>query len=278
MSLDRIAEPTYRQIAAIVYRHSRINLGSERQQLVIARLAKRCRELGLGSFEQYCELLSSISSRQEIPQLIDLITTNHTSFFREIHHFNFIAEKALPEFLADPRNRGETYRCWSAACSSGEEPYSLAITLEEYARRNERFAWRMQATDISARIIDRAKDGIYPTEKLQLPSPDLYSIYFQSGIGASEGLSKARDEIKARISFHLANLFQEVLPFSGGQHLIFCRNVMIYFDQPSQQLVLNRIMNHLLPGGYLIIGTSESLIGLSHPLRSIGRSVYKKES
>ena len=277
MSLDEISDTTYKQMVGIVYRNSRINLGAERHNLVVGRLAKRCRELRLPTFETYCQLLNSGNGKPELTTLIDLISTNHTHFFREEHHFDFITNTVLPEFKANPRNNVETFRCWSAAASSGEEAYSLAITLEEYARRFGRLSWRMQATDISSRVIEDAKDGIYETSKLRLPSPALHDIYFQKGIGESEGLSRVRDAQKEKISFYQANLFQENLPFKGEMHLIFCRNVMIYFDNASQQLLVNKLINHLLPGGYLIFGTSESLMGINHTLRSLGRSIYKRE-
>ena len=277
MSLDMISDATYKQIVGIVYRNSRINLGAERHNLVIGRLAKRCRELNLQSFENYCQLLNSGNGKTELTNLIDLISTNHTHFFREEHHFDFVMNTILPEFRANPRNSVETFRCWSAAASSGEEAYSLAITLDEYARRYGRLSWRMQATDISSRVIEDAKDGIYDTNKLRLPSPTLHDIYFQKGIGESEGLSRVRDAQKEKISFYQANLFQEILPFTGEMHLIFCRNVMIYFDTASQQVLVHKLISHLLPGGYLIFGTSESLMGINHTLRSLGRSIYRRE-
>lgn len=277
MSLDRILDSTYKQIVGIVYRNSRINLGAERHNLVIGRLAKRCRELNLQTFENYCLLLNSGTGKTELTQLIDLISTNHTHFFREEHHFDFVSNTVLPEFKANPRNNLGTFRCWSAAASSGEEAYSLAITLDEYARRFGRLQWLMQATDISSRVIEEAKEGIYETAKLRLPSPALHDIYFQKGIGESEGLSRVRDVQKDKISFHQANLFQDNLPFKGEMHLIFCRNVMIYFDVASQQLLVNKLLRHLLPGGYLIFGTSESLMGINHNLSSLGRSIYKRE-
>ena len=259
MSLDQILDATYKQIAGIVYRNSRINLGAEKHNLVVGRLAKRCRQLRLHTFEDYCQLLTSGDGKAELATLIDLISTNHTHFFREAHHFDFVANTVLPEFKTNPRNALETFRCWSAAASSGEEAYSLAITLDEYARRTGRFSWRMQATDISFRVIEDAKEGIYETSKLKLPSPALH------------------DAQKDTIAFHQANLFQDTLPFKGEMHLIFCRNVMIYFDTVSQQLLINKLINHLLPGGYLIFGTSESLMGINHSLRSLGRSIYKRE-
>lgn len=278
MTLSSIKEPSYRQIVDIVYRHSRINLGSARQQLVVARLAKRCRELGLTTFEAYCDRLAGSEGPPEIPVLIDLISTNHTGFFREPVHFEYVASAILPELGSAAGGRPLAVRCWSAASSSGEEPYSLAITLEDFARNTGSMRWRIDATDISRRMTDLARAGVYPEVKLETLPPGSLDRYFQRGVGVSAGLRKVRDALKANMSFHVANLFQDRLPVTEAQHIIFCRNVMIYFDQASQQQLLNRLVKQLLPGGYLILGLSENLIGCDHSLKSLGRSVYRKGS
>lgn len=277
MTLSSISEPSYRRIVEIVHRHSRINLGTSRQQLVVARLSKRCRDLGLTTFEAYCDRLSGSDGPQEISILMGLITTNHTGFFRESVHFDYVETTILPSLVSSASSQPLTVRCWSAAASSGEEPYSLAITLEEFARKAGPFRWRMDATDISGRMTDMARAGVYPQSKLQTLPPGILDRYFQRGVGGSAGLRRARDDLKANISFHVANLFQERLPVMAVQHIIFCRNVMIYFDQESQQQLLNRLVEKLLPGGYLILGLSENLIGCEHSLKSLGRSVYRKE-
>jgi chemotaxis protein methyltransferase CheR len=277
MTLGVIDGPSYRQIVEIVYRNSRINLGNTRQQLVVARLAKRCRELGLANFEAYCNLLAGAEGPDEIAMLVDLISTNHTGFFRETCHFESVTSVMLPAFFAQADRNMLTVRCWCAASSSGEEPFSLAITLQEFARNTGAFRWRVEATDISRRMIALARAGIYPEKKLGSLPPGCLERYFHKGIGVSAGLRRVRDSLKANIVFHAANLFQDKLPVMELQHVIFCRNVMIYFDRASQQQLLNRLAAQLLPGGYLVLGLSESLLGLDHSLRSLGFSVYRKE-
>ena len=277
MSLSGIQEPSYRRIVDIVYRNSRINLGNGRQQLVVARLARRCRELGLASFEAYCDHLSGAQGLEEISILVDLITTNHTGFFRESHHFHYVTSSILPELTSAAGGRLAEVRCWSAASSSGEEPYSLAITLGEFTRQVSRFRWHIHATDISRRMIELARVGVYPEAKLGALPPGCLERYFQRGVGVSAGLRKVRDTLKANMSFHVSNLFQVRIPVTEPQDIIFCRNVMIYFDRTSQQLLLSRLIEYLRPGGYLILGLSESLIGCDHSLRSLGHSVYRKD-
>jgi len=277
MTLSAITEASYRRIADIVYRNSRINLGNGRQQLVIARLAKRCRELGLTNFEGYCDRLSGLQGAQEIEILVDLITTNHTGFFRESFHFDHVASTILPALLPKSGGQLPMVHCWSAAASSGEEPYSLAITLEEFARKAGPFRWRVDATDISRRMIDLARAGVYPEAKMDSLPPGCIERYFQRGVGVSVGLRKVRDGLKANMSFHVANLFQDRLPITEPQHILFCRNVMIYFDRTSQQQLLDRLIKYLLPGGYLVLGLSESLLGCEHTLRSLGHSIYRRD-
>lgn len=277
MSLSVIKETSYRQIVDVVYRNSRINLGNTRQQLVVARLAKRCRDLGLTSFESYCDRLSGPEGWREIPILVDLITTNHTGFFREPYHFDHVATTILPALASAAGGQPLKVRCWSAASSSGEEAYSLAMTLDEFARQARSCIWQVDATDISHRMIDVARTGVYPESKLISLPPGCLDRYFQRGVGVSAGLRRVRDTLKASMSFHVANLFQERLPVAEPHHIIFCRNVMIYFDRASRQQLLDRLTKHLLPGGWLILGLSESLIGCNHSLRSLGRSVYRKD-
>ena len=277
MTLSVIKEASYRQIVDLVYRNSRINLGNARHQLVIARLAKRCLDLKLTSFESYCDRLAGSEGPQEVSILVDLITTNHTSFFRESCHFDYVASIILPAIASAANGQPLTIRCWSAASSSGEEPYSLAFTLEEFARHTRSCRWRVDATDISRRVVEQAKAGVYPESKLVSLPPGFLDRSFQRGVGVSAGLRKVRDTLMANMSFHVANLFQERLPVTEPQHIIFCRNVMIYFDRASQQFLLDRLIKQLLPGGWLILGLSESLIGCDHSLRSLGRSVYRKD-
>jgi chemotaxis protein methyltransferase CheR len=272
-----ISPESYEFIAKHVYEHSRIRLGEDKHSLVVARLGKRLNHLGIGGFEEYCDLLRSPQGIEELRQLIDLISTNHTEFFREIDHFHFLFDKILPEL--DPRTRAssECMRVWSAACSSGEEPYSIAIALSEFFLAQPARAWEVSATDISSRMLEKAKAGIFRAKEVRLPNPQWLTRYFQRGVGRYEGHYRVREQLRNRVAYNRVNLFQPSYPVAAGQHVIFCRNVMIYFDQPTRQELVQRLVRHLAPGGYLIVGHSESLLGIRHPLATIHPGVYRAE-
>lgn len=272
-----ISHEAYRFIAEKVYEHSRIRLGDDKQALVSGRLAKRLRQLRLPSFEAYCDLLKSAKGGDEIGPLVDLISTNHTHFFREIEHINFLRDVALTEWFPRVTQRHEPFRFWSAASSSGEESYTVAITLAEYARTHGHFNWQIEATDISSRILAKAQAAIYDEDRLKLPRPEWLPRYFQKGSGEYAGQYRVKDVLTRNVKFHRLNLLQAQYPVQPNQHVIFCRNVMIYFDTPTQQELVLKLINQLAPGGYFVVGHSESLLGIKHPLKSMKPGIYRKE-
>lgn len=268
-------ENEYEFIRSLVYEHSRINLGVEKRELVAARLGKRLRATRLATVGEYCNLLRG-GHADELGHLIDAISTNHTYFFRETPHFDFLRDRLLPEFLAQPRAvSGPVFRTWSAACSSGEEPYSLAIALAETL--GPASPWRIEGTDISRRILDRARAAIYPEDVVKRLPPAHVRDYFQRGIGPQDGNYRVKPALTTRVTFHHLNLLQGNPPFAELFHLIVCRNVMIYFDRPTQEELVNRLARWLRPGGYLFVGHSESLIAIRHPLKSVCPAVYRRE-
>jgi chemotaxis protein methyltransferase CheR len=272
-----ISEAAYRFIADMVYEHSRIRLGADKQALVTGRLAKRLRALQLDSFEDYCRHLRSAAGANELGPLVDLISTNHTNFFREIQHLDFLRDRVLPELMPRVVKHRETFRVWSAACSSGEEPYTIAIVLAEYARQHGQFAWQIEASDISARILERAQTAIYTADRVKMPQPEWLSRYFQKGVGEYEGSFRVKESLRQAVTFHRLNLLQAGYPVVPNQQVIFCRNVMIYFDTATQQELVTKLICQLAPGGYFIIGHSESLLGVKHALKSIGTGIYRKD-
>jgi chemotaxis protein methyltransferase CheR len=274
---NNISAEAYQIITEIVYRHSRIRLGAAKQAMVTGRLMKRLRELNLDSFEAYCDLLQSEDGAEELGPLVDLISTNHTNFFREIRHIEFLQHHVLPEAVSGIVRHHEIFRVWSAACSSGEEPYTIAIVLAEFARRRGTFYWQIEASDISSRVIERAKSAIYSEDRVRLPEPDLLQRYFQKGTGSCEGYYRVKDSLRRGVKFHRLNLLQPSYPLRREQHVIFCRNVMIYFDTPTQQELVMKLTSQLAPGGYLIVGHSESLLGVQHTLQSVGPGIYRKD-
>lgn len=271
-----ISPEAYHCIAQKVYVHSRIRLGDDKQALVTGRLGKRLRQLGLASFEAYCDLLESADGAAELGPLVDLISTNHTHFFREKQHVDFLRTHILPEWSQNRARRDEIFRLWSAACSSGEEPYTVAIVLAEFAREHGPVRWHVEASDISTRILARARDGIYPADRVNLPAPDLLPRYFQKGTGTHTGYFRVKEALRATMTFHRMNLLQADYPVHGAQHVIFCRNVMIYFDAATQQELVSKLAAQIAPGGYLVVGHSESLLGVKHGLKTIKGGIYRK--
>ena len=256
----------FQRLQQLAYQKFGFDLREGKEDMVSARLSSRVRELGFGTFSGYLDHVTSSAGSQDFVEMVDLLTTNFTSFFREIAHFQF-----LEKFLASPRARQKPVRLWSAACSSGEEPYSLAIACLEAGVPD----FRIVATDISSRILQKAKSGTYPSDRLSGISPEQKHRYFLCGHGKSEGLCRVKPGLKDAIDFQSVNLVQ---PYSHPTtfSMIWCRNVMIYFDKPTQERVVNTLASWLEPEGYLLIGHSEALNGIAHPLRYIQPAIYQK--
>lgn len=268
-------ESEFEFIRQLVYQRSRICLDAGKREMVSARLGKRLRETKRATVGEYCALLQSNDAGDELAHLIDAISTNHTFFFRENAHFDFVRRQVVPEM----KQRRATehwprFLAWSAACSSGEEPYSLAITLHEAFGHD--WEWHIQCTDISHRILDRAAKGIYREDVVgKMPGP-MVKHYFQKGVGPQAGNYRVRQELRSHLSFHQLNLLEGDSPLNERFHVIFCRNVMIYFDRPTQEELVNRLTRRLVPGGYLLVGHSESLTTIQHSLQLVQPATYRR--
>jgi chemotaxis protein methyltransferase CheR len=277
--MSMIEDQHYTLIRDLVYQHSRINLGSDKKELVAARISKRLRKLNMASYAEYCDYLRSAEGVDELANLVNVISTNYTSFFREIKHFEFMTETLLPQWKSQSgKAQKKSFHVWSAACSSGEEPYSIAMALSDFFAASPTVSWRVEASDISTRILAKAERGVYENERVVLPQEQWLQRFFQRGTGTWDGYVRIRKELRSHVSFHHLNLLESAFPFSNDFDLIFCRNVMIYFDRPTQEQLIHRLTNQLLPGGYLFVGHSESLTGIKHPLRSVRPSIYIKPS
>ena len=267
----------YDYIRQLVHAHSRIHLGPDKHGLVSRRVRRRLAALGLADFRTYCSFLRSPDGRAELPALMDVISTNVTNFFREPQHFDFLRRDVLPAWEARHQGaRQRVFRVWSAACSSGEEPYSIAMVLAEYFRDRPGGAWQVEASDISTEMLAQASEGIYRAERVTLPEGEWLARYFQKGVGRHEGHSRVKEALRSRTRFHHLNLFQAVWPFTPDFDVIFCRNVMIYFDRQAQGELVQRLAGQLASGGCLFVGHAESLIGIPHPLTSVRPSIYRK--
>ena len=273
---SRLEDKDYNFICRLVYERSRIHLGHDKRALVASRLAKRLRQLQLPDYDAYCRLLRSPEGEAELRFLIDRISTNHTNFFREMKHFDFLRDTVIPRWRNRRPGKRDMFRVWSAACSSGEEPYSMAICLAEYLSRPESGAWRIEASDISTRVLDLARQGIYTAERLSAVNPQWLQRYFQKGLRDWQGHFRVKEELRQRVSFHHLNLLEAGYPFSQPFECIFCRNVMIYFDRPTQEDLVRHLAERLVPGGYLMVGHSESLNGIKHSLRLVQPAIYMR--
>jgi chemotaxis protein methyltransferase CheR len=238
-----------------------------------SRLARRVRALGLKDFASYCDYLEQSSDEGEVIELVNAITTNLTAFFRENHHFEFLADTALPEAIA--RNQGtRQLRIWSAGCSTGEEPYSLAITLHEQGAKLSQWDARILASDIDSNVLAHAQAGIYAMSRVEnLPSQRL-KAYFQRGRGTHSGKARVKDLLRRYLHFELINLMNP-LPVEQ-QDIIFCRNVIIYFDKDTKKRLVERFADALVDGGYLFIGHSESLFKVTDRFELIGHTIYRE--
>jgi chemotaxis protein methyltransferase CheR len=261
-------------IRNLVYERSRISLSSDKRELVSARLGKRLRATNVSTVGDYCRLLQSPGQETELANLIDAISTNHTFFFRENAHFDFLRQTVVPEMQRRAsKERWSHFRVWSAACSSGEEPYSIAITLADSLPS---WPWTIDATDISHRILEKAAAGIYRSDAIDRLPRNVVQKHFKRGFGPQDGNYRAAVALRERIKFQHLNLLQGEPPYNELFHVIFCRNVMIYFDSPTQEELVAKLAKKLVPGGYLFVGHAESLTALKHPLESVRPAIYRR--
>lgn len=273
---EEFSRQAYDTIVGLVYSRSRICVGVGKQVLLANRLRSRLRELGIPSFDAYCALLNSGKNQAEVDILVDLVTTNHTQFFRESDHFRYLTERWLAGAVAELERTGTPLKVWSAACSSGEEPYTLAIVLAEFLRVHPKVNWEITASDISARMVDRARAGIYATGALNQVPEAILKLYFEEGIGSYAGSCRVVESLRTRVQVERINLFQSSYPVGLGYQIIFCRNALIYFDESSRLEAVQRLTRHLARGGLLVIGYSESLTGLNHGLVSLQQGIYQR--
>jgi len=262
----------FNKIRQIVYKKSGINLGDNKEALVSARLSKRMRVLNISDYRDYLRYLLDDDSHQELVYMIDAISTNVTHFFREEGHFDFLSE-AMADWLANGQSR---FRFWSAACSTGEEPYSIAMTLLE-TLNGRNVDLKILATDISVSVLERCKLGNYSEEKVKRIPAHLKTKYFEVKNEEGEKIYSAKDELKRIIVFKRLNLSNPPFPMHGPLDAVFCRNVMIYFDNDVRKRLLREIIRLLKPGGFLMVGHAESLAGMLVNLKSVKPSIYVKK-
>ncbi len=260
----------FEQFRDLAYKTFGLDLKEGKEQLVSSRLGKLIASRHFQSFHDYYEHLLADKTGEALLAMVDALTTNHTSFLREPAHIEFLQEQIIPQLAARDR-----IRIWCAASSSGEEPYTLAFSVLEALPASSRARVEIVASDISTRVLDIARRGVYSADRLQPVPAALQSKYFLRGEGASRGFYKVKPEVRKLVDFRRINLV-ESYPEMEAFPVIFCRNVMIYFDKPTQERVVNRLSHYLEPGGHLFIGHSESLMGTNQPLNYVIPAAYRK--
>jgi chemotaxis protein methyltransferase CheR len=269
-----LSDKDFQFVCRFVYEHTGIVLDERKREMVYRRLMRRTRHLKLSSFGDYCEILKAGNDEGELKQFINAITTNLTSFFRENHHFQYLESNFLPEVMKEVRQR--RLRIWSAGCSTGEEPYSIAITLQRaFATVLPNWDAKILATDLDTDVLTKANSGIYGIDRVSDIPEDIKKKWFRKGTGAQARAVQVNPHLRKLITFKQLNLLGE-WPMKGPFDIIFCRNVVIYFDKNTQHELIDRYYQLLKPGGLLIMGHSENLGAHAKRFELIGKTIFKK--
>ena len=270
---DGISKRNFDKLARFIYDYSGIKMPPSKQTMLEGRLRRRLRATGMQNFDAYCDYLFNCGGMdQESIFLIDAVTTNKTDFFREPNHFTYMQSHALPSLA---RSGVRTVRAWSSACSTGAEPYTMAMVLADYAQQTD-INYTILATDLSTDVLRQAQAGIY-TLDLGEPIPAKYrDRYTMRAVAKDRREFRISPKLRSKVGFARLNLMDDHYPIGDPVHLLFCRNVMIYFDKETQGGVLQRLCDCLVPGGYLFIGHSESVAGFNLPLKTVANTVFQK--
>ncbi len=275
-----LSDRDFKRLSEFIQSECGIKMPPSKKVMLQSRLQKRIRQLGMKSLKEYCSyLFSPHGTENELVHMIDVVTTNKTDFFREPGHFNYMVQKALPALLAKSGS-GITKKLmlWSAGCSTGEEPYTLAMVLSEFTEKcpGLNLDYIILATDISTRVLDKAKQGVYSHDSIEPVPLDIRKKYLLKSREKSNPLVRIVPELRSVVKFRRLNFLEGNFGMREPMDIIFCRNVIIYFDRPTQEVLLNRFYDHLSPGGYMFLGHSETLHGLDVPFVQVAPTVYRK--
>ncbi len=274
----KLKDQEFQLFSSFIYEQVGIQLPPAKKTMLEARLQKRLKTLEFDSFEAYRQFVFSPEGRQaELVHLIDVVTTNKTDFFREPGHFDYLTQKALPDIIERRGNRPlEPTRIWSAGCSSGEEPYTLGMVLSDFAEEYRGFRFSILASDISTRILQTAMTAIYPEERIDGIAQNVKKKYLLRSKQKGRALIRICPDIRSKVAFRRINFMDSDFGIAEKMDIIFCRNVVIYFDRPTQEKLMWKFHNQLRPGGYLFLGHSETLNGLDVDFKAVGSTVYQK--
>jgi chemotaxis protein methyltransferase CheR len=274
-----LSDREFQKFSAFIYDNAGIKMPPAKKTMLEARLQKRLKANSIHSFEEYSNFVfSQEGCASELVHLIDVVTTNKTDFFREPGHFDFMVKTALPNILqAREGESRDPVRIWSAGCSTGEEPYTLAMVLSEYAIGRHDFCVAITASDICTQVLQTAKTAIYPEERTDPIPLNLKKKYLMRSREKNRSLVRISPKLRSLVTFRRINFMDDDLGLSEKMDIIFCRNVVIYFDKPTQQTLMRKFHKQLRPGGYLFIGHSETLSGLDVNFKAVASTVYRKE-
>lgn len=276
----RLSSRLFDELTVFIHDQVGIKITPVKKVMLEGRLQKRLRKLGMRSFEEYCTFLFSEEGRNgELTNMIDEVTTNKTDFFREPAHFNYLTSRVLPTLLKSDRfTPSNKLTIWSAGCSSGEEPYTIAMVVQDFADTagEESLPFQIVATDISRRVLERGLKAIYEEDRVAPIPMDIKKKFLLRSKNPGEGLFRIAPEIRSRVSFRRLNFMDSDFGFREKIDIIFCRNVIIYFDKTVQERLLNKFCRCLKPNGYIFMGHSETLFGMDLPLQQVAPTVYRK--
>lgn len=270
-----ISSRDYARLRELIYAEAGIRLGTEKKTMLEVRIRRRLKALSLHSYGQYCDyLFGRQGMKEEMVHFIDVVTTNKTDFFREPGHFDFLVDRALPESSRHESER--PFLIWSAGCSTGEEPYTMAIVLSEYAQAHPGFRFRILASDISTVVLGKAELGVYASDEVNPVAPQLRRKYFMRSRQPGSERVRVVPELRRSIEFRRLNFMDSDYGIIEKADAIFCRNVIIYFDRPTQERILLKLSNCLVPGGYMFVGHSETLHDMNLPLEPVAPALYRR--
>ena len=269
-----LSDAEFEKLRDLVFKVSGISLAETKKELVVSRFTKRVKALKLQNFSEYYDLLVSPSGFSEVQNFINSITTNKTDFFREAHHFDFLVNTFIPQVISSGRR---IVRIWSAACSTGEEPYTIAMVMAKHLVEPYNIPVKILATDIDTNVLKTAVRGVYESGVLNTVPEEYMKKYFLRGKGDSLGLFKIKDDIKQMVTFKQLNFIAPEYPVTSTFDIIFCRNVIIYFNPETKRMVVNRLFRYLNDGGYIMMGHSETLFNMIDGLVYLKNTIYQKK-
>lgn len=270
----KLSSKDFQRLSSFIYQQYGIKMPEAKHIMLQSRLQKRLRALQIPSFTEYVDYVFSQRGSDEIIHMMDVVSTNKTDFFRENQHFEYLLDSVLPEFY-DVQHQNFV-KVWSAGCSSGEEPYTLAMVLSEFQQKARGFDFQILGSDLSTIVLEKAVTAIYPEDRVDVIPYDMKKKYLLKSKDRTKPTVRIVPELRRKANFMRLNFMDDVYDAPANFDIVFCRNVLIYFDRPTQEKVINKLCRHLKPGGYFFLGHSESVTGINVPLNQIKPTIFKR--